>query len=223
MVRRRARGESNDPDLINVDELGRGAVTINLAWRWRGRHREGVRGSRTPGLTPHPPRLDDPGAGRALHPDTKSGRPSLQAGGDSSRTGRPLPSRGQPPDQGREHGPVRPIQAWSRVGAVEHRDLMSQDEEFDVLDGGRAALLEVVRPVSRMSPRTCWRIRYGSRKDTAARAIPLWHRPPTGLPEGPVGGLDEPAGGSSHRQRRARSRRRRTPGTRSTPIPWPGT
>ncbi len=46
---------------------------------------------------------------------------------------------GQPPDQGGEHGPVGPVQAWSRVGASEHRDLVPQHEELDVLDGGRAA------------------------------------------------------------------------------------
>ena len=46
---------------------------------------------------------------------------------------------GQPPDQGGHHGPVRPVQTWSRVGAAEHRDFMPQDEQLDVLGGGRAA------------------------------------------------------------------------------------
>ena len=46
---------------------------------------------------------------------------------------------GQPPDEGGEDGPVRPVQAWSRVGAAEHRDLMPQNEELDVLGAGRAA------------------------------------------------------------------------------------
>ena len=46
---------------------------------------------------------------------------------------------GQPPDQGGEHGTVRPVQAWSRVGAAEHRDFMPQDEQLDVLGGGRPA------------------------------------------------------------------------------------
>jgi hypothetical protein len=47
---------------------------------------------------------------------------------------------GQPPDQGgHQHGTVRPAQAWSRVGAAEHRDFMPQDEELDILGGGRAA------------------------------------------------------------------------------------
>jgi hypothetical protein len=44
----------------------------------------------------------------------------------------------QPPDEGGEHGPVRPIQAWSRAGAAQHRDLVPQHEELDVLGGGRA-------------------------------------------------------------------------------------
>jgi hypothetical protein len=46
---------------------------------------------------------------------------------------------GQPPDQGGEDYPVRPVQMRSRVGAAEHADLMSQHEELDVLSGGRAA------------------------------------------------------------------------------------
>ena len=46
---------------------------------------------------------------------------------------------GQPPDEGGEDGPVRPVQAWSGVGAAEHGDLMPQHEELDVLGGGRAA------------------------------------------------------------------------------------
>jgi hypothetical protein len=45
----------------------------------------------------------------------------------------------QPPDEGGEDGPVRPVQAWSsRVGAAKHGDLVPQDEEVDVLGGGRA-------------------------------------------------------------------------------------
>ena len=46
---------------------------------------------------------------------------------------------GQPPDEGGEHGPVCPVQAWSWVGAAEHGDLVPQHEELDVLGGGRAA------------------------------------------------------------------------------------
>jgi hypothetical protein len=46
---------------------------------------------------------------------------------------------GQPPREGGEHGPVRPVQARSGVGAAEHGDLVPQHEEFDVFSGGRAA------------------------------------------------------------------------------------
>ena len=46
---------------------------------------------------------------------------------------------GQPPDEGGEHGPIGPVQAWSWVGAAEHGDLVPQHEQFDVLGGGRAA------------------------------------------------------------------------------------
>jgi hypothetical protein len=46
---------------------------------------------------------------------------------------------GQPPHEGGEHGPVRPIQARSWVGAAQDGDLVPQHEELDVLAGGRAA------------------------------------------------------------------------------------
>jgi len=45
---------------------------------------------------------------------------------------------GQPQGEGREHGPVRPVQARSRVGAAQDGDLVAQDEKLDVLGGGRA-------------------------------------------------------------------------------------
>ncbi len=45
---------------------------------------------------------------------------------------------GQPPDECCEHGPVRPVQAWSGVGAAEDGHLVAQHEQFDVLGGGRA-------------------------------------------------------------------------------------
>jgi hypothetical protein len=45
---------------------------------------------------------------------------------------------GQPSDEGRERSPVRPVHAWSWVGAAEHGDLVAQHEELDVLGGGRA-------------------------------------------------------------------------------------
>ena len=46
---------------------------------------------------------------------------------------------GQPPDEGGEHGPVRPVHARSWVGAAQDGDLVAQHEELDVLGGGRAA------------------------------------------------------------------------------------
>ena len=45
---------------------------------------------------------------------------------------------GQPPDERGEHGPIRPLQARSGVGAAQHGDLMPQHEQLDVLGGGRA-------------------------------------------------------------------------------------
>ena len=46
---------------------------------------------------------------------------------------------GQPPHEGGEHGPVRPIHARSWVGPAQDGDLVPQHEELDVLGGGRAA------------------------------------------------------------------------------------
>ena len=66
----------------------------------------------------------------------------------------------QPPDERGEHGPVRPLQAGSGVGAAQHGDLVPQHEELDVLGAD-------VRPSSRSSPSMCWKIRYNSRNDTA--------------------------------------------------------
>jgi hypothetical protein len=43
---------------------------------------------------------------------------------------------GQPPDERGEHGPVRPVQPWSWVGAAEHGDLVAQHDQFNVLGGG---------------------------------------------------------------------------------------
>jgi len=45
---------------------------------------------------------------------------------------------GQPPNEGREHGSVGPVQAWSWVGAAQDGNFVAQQEEFDVLGGGRA-------------------------------------------------------------------------------------
>ena len=46
---------------------------------------------------------------------------------------------GQPPHERGEHGPVRPVHAWSWVGAAQDGDLVAQHEELDVLAGGHAA------------------------------------------------------------------------------------
>ncbi len=46
---------------------------------------------------------------------------------------------GQPPHERGEHGPVRPLQARTRVCAMQDGDLVTQHEELDVLGGGRAA------------------------------------------------------------------------------------
>ena len=45
---------------------------------------------------------------------------------------------GQPPDEGGEHGPVRPIHTWSWVGAAQDGDLVAQHEDLDILGSGRA-------------------------------------------------------------------------------------
>jgi hypothetical protein len=45
---------------------------------------------------------------------------------------------GQPSDERGEHGSVRPVQAWSWVGAAQDGDLVAQHEEFDVLSPGNS-------------------------------------------------------------------------------------
>jgi len=50
---------------------------------------------------------------------------------------------GQPPHEGGEHGPVRPVQPWPWVAAAQDGDLVPQHEELDVLGGGRAAHQQV--------------------------------------------------------------------------------
>jgi hypothetical protein len=45
----------------------------------------------------------------------------------------------QPPDEGGEDGPVRPVQAGSRVGAAEYGNLVPQHEQFDDFGGGPTA------------------------------------------------------------------------------------
>ena len=59
-----------------------------------------------------------------------------RVGGDQAM---PTQCAGQPLDEGGEHDSVRPVQAWSWVGAAQDGNLVAQHEEFDVLRGGRAA------------------------------------------------------------------------------------
>ena len=47
-------------------------------------------------------------------------------------------SRQQPHERG-EHGPVRPLEPRSRVGAAQHGDLVAQHEELNIFSGGRTA------------------------------------------------------------------------------------
>jgi hypothetical protein len=46
---------------------------------------------------------------------------------------------GEPLNERGEHGPVRPVQARSRVGTAQDGDLVLQHEKLDALAGGRAA------------------------------------------------------------------------------------
>ena len=59
-----------------------------------------------------------------------------RVGGDQAMT---TQRSGQPLDERGEHGPVRPVQARSWIGAPQDSDLVPQHEELDVLRGGRAA------------------------------------------------------------------------------------
>jgi hypothetical protein len=51
---------------------------------------------------------------------------------------RPEPSR-QEPDQRGEDCAVGPVQPWPGIGAAQHGDLVSQDEQLGVLGGRRPA------------------------------------------------------------------------------------
>ena len=78
---------------------------------------------------------------------------------------------GHPPHESGEHGPVRPVHTWSRVGSPEDSDLMTQHEHLTSFE-------EDVRPSSRTSPSTCRKIRYSNRNDTTVivperRSAPL--------------------------------------------------
>jgi hypothetical protein len=75
----------------------------------------------------------------------------------------------RPLDQGGEHGPVRPVHVRSRVGAAQHSDLKAQQEELEVLGGGRAD-----REWDQSEHRQ--KIKYSSRNDTAGSCPPPDHR-----------------------------------------------
>ena len=76
---------------------------------------------------------------------------------------------GQPPDEGGEHGPVRPIQAWSWV--VRRRTATSWRSTRS-----STSLVKDVRPSSRTSPSTCRKIKYSSRNDTPGSCPTNDHR-----------------------------------------------
>src|SRR3954453_13312055 len=67
---------------------------------------------------------------------------------------------GQSPDEGGEHGPVRPVQAGSRVDATEYGDLVDSTRSS-------TSLVEDVRPISWTNPSTCRKIKYSRRSDNA--------------------------------------------------------
>ena len=71
-----------------------------------------------------PARIGPPSAHEAAMP------PQDRVRGDQAMATQGL---GQPPDEGGEDGPVRPVHVWSWVGAAEDGDLVPQDEELDVL------------------------------------------------------------------------------------------
>ena len=76
---------------------------------------------------------------------------------------------GQPPDESGGHGPVRPVQARTGVGAAQDSGLVAQHEELDVL-------VEDLRPTRRTSPTTCRKIKYSSRSDTPGSCPTSDHR-----------------------------------------------
>ena len=89
-------------------------------WRDRlGRHHggdEGARVARQVGRWPSGPvRVGPPSADEAAMPAQD------RVGGDQAMA---TQCSGQPPDEGGEDGPVRPVQAWSWVGAAQDGDLV---------------------------------------------------------------------------------------------------
>src|SRR5512132_3964944 len=131
-----------------------------MRWRWRIR-RIVEAPTRWPSLTNSPwIRMYPPARVLSRHPHYKGGEDVLDRWpsgpvriGPSSADEAAMPAqdrvRGdysaapqrsrQPPHERDEHGPVRPVQPWSWVGAAQDGDLVAQHEELDVLGGGRTA------------------------------------------------------------------------------------
>ena len=80
---------------------------------------------------------------------------------------------GQPLDQGGEHGPVSPVQAWSRVAAA-------QDGVSWRSTRNSTFLGEDVRHDEQANPSTCRKIKWSNRNDTLGSCPTVgyrWSRP----------------------------------------------
>ena len=106
---------------------------------------------------------------------------------DRVRSGQTMAAQcsGEPPREGGEHGPVRPVQTRQWVSAAQDSDLVAQHAELDVLGGGHATH-------DRISPSTCEKIKCSNRSDTRGSCPTSdrrWQRPrpdfwhPTGSDE----------------------------------------
>jgi hypothetical protein len=63
---------------------------------------------------------------------------------------------GEPPREGGEHGPVRPVQTRQWVSAAQDSDLVAQHEELNVLGGGHATHCRII-------PSTCEKLGHDPR------------------------------------------------------------
>jgi hypothetical protein len=79
---------------------------------------------------------------------------------DRVRSGQTMAAQcsGEPPREGGEHGPVRPVQTRQWVSAAQDSDLVAQHEE----------LMSLVADMThcRIIPSTCEKIKYSNRSDT---------------------------------------------------------
>ena len=94
---------------------------------------------------------------------------------DRVRSGQTMAAQcsGDPPREGGEHGPVRPVQTRQWVSAAQDSDLVAQHAELDVLGGGHATH-------DRISPSTCEKIKCSNRSDTRGSCPTSdrrWQRP----------------------------------------------